>query len=288
MNESSTIERSGLARRRLLGGAVAAGVGLIGAAAAGGRAFAASAPATVPTPPPPAFPSPYARFIWVNGSYNTRDFGGYNVGRCGQVVTGRLWRSADFAAADAAGLAELGTLGLGRVADFRSSAELARGLDVLPDGVTNLFVPIGDPNSAGATILSGPPPPGGETAPEPATLAEFRAYITDHEARTSLGTALRTVAHDDRPFVWHCNSGTYRTGWSCAVLLTILGVATSDIYDDFALSDAALGATYTFPDYLDAAFDQINTVYGSFLRYVENGLHVHMADIIRLRRSLLI
>jgi protein-tyrosine phosphatase len=285
---TTTIERPGIARRRMLGGAVAAGVGVLVASSGAGAAFATTPTATPAcTPPPPAFANPLERFIWVEGSFNTRDFGGYNVGRFQQIRTGRLWRSAGLNHVDAAGVAALATLGLGQVADFRSRVEVARGLDVLPDGVTNLFVPIGDPNAAGA-VLAGPPPPGGETYPLPDTLAEFRAYITETEALTSLGTALRALASDDRPVLWHCNSGTYRTGWTAAVLQTILGVARSDIYDDFALSDLALGATYTFPDYLDAAFNEVHTVYGSFLRYLLEGLGVRLSTIVQLRRHLLI
>ena len=59
------------------------------------------------------------------------------------------------------------------------------------------------------------------------TIAEFQSYITSAEAKSSFGTAIRTLARQRRPFMWHCNSGTYRTGWATAVLHTLLGVEKS-------------------------------------------------------------
>jgi protein-tyrosine phosphatase len=280
---------SGLSRRRLLTGAATAGAGVLFASTLGRPAFAASAP-------PPAFPDPVDRFIWVEGAFNTRDFGGYDVGRR-QIATGMLWRTSALNNVDANGVATLATLNLGIVADFRSHGEVAGGLDVLPAGVRNIFVPIGDPapavQPAGVRIRNmavtpnDPPPPGGLTQPDPATIAEFQSYITSDEAKSSLGTAIRTLARQHKPFMWHCSSGTYRTGWATTVLLTLLGVDQDDVYSEFLLSNLALGGTYAFSQYLDAAFAEANTVYGSFRRYVHEGLHVSAETEMRLRHRLL-
>lgn len=283
-------ESPGLSRRRLLTGAATAGAGVLFASALGRPAYAAH------QPPPNPFPSPIDRALWVEGAFNTRDFGGYDVG-CRQVVTGMLWRSSSLNHVDATGVAALATANLGIVADFRSQAELARGLDVLPAGVQNLFVPIGDPapavQPAGVRIAAGSvapndaPPPGGLTQPDPATIAEFQGYITLDEPKASLGTAIHTLARQHQPFMWHCNSGTYRTGWATAVLLTLLGVGHDDVYSDFLLSNLALGGTYAFAEYLDAAFAEADSVYGSFRKYVHHGLGVSAETEIRLRHRLL-
>lgn len=280
----------GLSRRRLLTGAATAGAGILFASTLGKPAFADQ------QPPPPPFPDPVDRFIWVEGAFNTRDFGGYNAG-CRQIATGMLWRSSALNHVDANGLAALTPLNLGIVADFRSQGELARGLDVLPAGVQNLFVPIGDPapavQPAGARIRSAvvhpndPPPPGGLTQPDPTTIAEFQSYITDDEPKASLGTAIRTLATQTQPFMWHCNSGTYRTGWATTVLLTLLGVSQDDVYSEFLLSNLGLGGTYAFAEYLDAAFAEADTVYGSFRKYVHQGLGVSAETEVRLRHRLL-
>ena len=115
----------GLSRRRLLTGAATAGAGVLFASTLGRPAYAGK---------PPAFPNPVDRAVWVEGAFNTRDFGGY-VARGRQIATGVLWRSSSLNLVDAVGVATLTTLNLGIVADFRSQEELAQGLDVLPTGV---------------------------------------------------------------------------------------------------------------------------------------------------------
>lgn len=297
----SDSQRPGLSRRRLIAAAGAAGLGAL-LVSRSSAAFADT---------PPAYTDPWSRFIYVEGAYNTRDFGGYYTESGRQVAVHQLWRTSSLQHVDANGLAILELVNMRRVADFRSQQELAQGLDVLPAGVTNLFVPIGDPappselpgGSAGtpagdrlAAIFggtsgvtsTGAPPPGGLTSPDPDTIAEFQSYITSTEARQSLGAAINAIADADHPFMWHCNSGTYRTGWASAVLQQILGVSKEDIYADFLLSNLAFGAVYTFNEYLDAAYAEIERVYGTFERYVVVGLGVSATAQLKLRWRLLV
>ena len=268
-----------LSRRRILGYAAAGGVGLLAAPMLGKAAFASG----------PTFPDQFSRFVWIDGAFNTRDFGGYAVGTTKNVAIGRLYRSSSLVHVSDAGLPALTNLKLGIVSDFRSLAEVSsQGHDRLPAGVINLPTPIGDPTAAGA-VLTGPPPPGGFTSPDPGTLAEFESYITAPEARISLGVALNALAWAPiKPFMWHCNSGTYRTGWSTTVLLTLLGVARADVDADFLLSNPVFGVTYAFTEYLDAAFAKANSVYGSFDDYLHHGLAVPPATVNRLRQTLLV
>src|SRR5437773_506668 len=103
-----------LSRRRLLTtAAAAAGVAGLGLAIPGARPAAAS------TPPPPVFPDPLMRFVWVDGAFNVRDFGGYAIG-CRRLPAGRLFRSSSLNHVTSAGVSLLATLNLGQVADFRS------------------------------------------------------------------------------------------------------------------------------------------------------------------------
>src|SRR5262249_35841651 len=151
----------------------------------------------------------------------------------------------------------------------------ARGADLLPEGVRSLLVPVGDPGPGVPAGAAGPPPPGGFAEPQPETLEEFRSYVLLDEARHSFGVALAALAAaDSLPFLWHCNSGTYRTGWATAVLMTALGVDREDVYADFLISNIAFGGTYAFAEYLDAAFEQAEKLYGTFSDFLRDGLGI--------------
>jgi protein-tyrosine phosphatase len=190
-------------------------------------------------------------------------------------------RSASLHRVTDRGLSQLADLHLGNVVDFRRVAEVHDRVDRLPPGVTVVSAPVA------ATIAAGPPT-GGLSAPDPNTQAEFRAYVGNAEARQSFGAGLRVLAAaPERPFLWHCNSGTYRTGWATAVLLTALGVAKGAVYEDFLLSNVAFGGTFAFAEYLDAAFDEATRVFGSFDAYLDHGLGVDQDAQARLRRTLL-
>jgi protein-tyrosine phosphatase len=221
-----------------------------------------------------------SRFLSIDGLFNARDIGGHAAGT--QIVlTGRVFRSASLHRVTDLGLRQLGDLHLGSVVDFRRTAEIGSRVDRLPPGVTAVSTPVS------ATVAAGPPT-GGLTEPDSGTRTEFRAYVGRPESRQSFGAALRALAGaSDRPLLWHCNSGTYRTGWATAVLLTALGVPKDAVYQDFLLSNVAFGATFAFTEYLDAAFDEVTTTFGSFDAYLDRGLGVDQDAQARLRRALL-
>jgi protein-tyrosine phosphatase len=145
---------------------------------------------------------------------------------------------------------------------------------------------VAEPVSGAATGRSGPPT-GGLSAADPATNEEFSTYVTSAASRASFGGALRVLASSDAPMLWHCNSGTYRTGWATAVLLTALGVPRAQVYADFLLSNQAFGATYAFADYLDTAFGTATSTFGSFAGYLERGLGVGTDVQDQLKHALL-
>jgi protein-tyrosine phosphatase len=259
-----------VSRRRLIQTAFAAGAGL------------ALTPACSLLDPAGAQPPGQRdrRFLTIDGVFNARDLGGHPAGTR-TVVTGRVFRSASLNRVADQGLRQLADLHLNYVVDFRRTAEIGARVDRLPHGVTVLSAPIA------ATVTAGPPT-SGLTSPAPSTTAEFRAYVGNPAARQSFGSALRALAAaPDRPVLWHCNSGTYRTGWATAVLLTALGVPKDAVYADFLLSNVAFGATFAFAEYLDAAFDEAIHVFGSFEAYLDEGLGIGQDAQDRLRRALL-
>ncbi|MCW3841729.1 tyrosine-protein phosphatase, partial [Micromonospora yasonensis] len=113
------------------------------------------------------------------------------------------------------------------------------------------------------------------------------------------------------PLLFHCSAGKDRTGWLSVVLLTALGVDEAAIRADYlrhnelteSLREVLLAAMTrqqpdldpaiarplleVRPDYLDAAYDQVRRVYGSFGAYLRDGLGVTDATVAALRANLL-
>jgi protein-tyrosine phosphatase len=272
----SHVRATGLNRRRLLGAAGATGLGLL---LAPGLTDAASAHRPRPTPKPTI--DPKTRFRDVQGAMNVRDIGGYTTTGGETVKWGTAIRGGNLVRLTDLGVSQFAALGVKAVVDMRSLRELGiNGPDRVPTGVGVLQAPVGD------TPPSAPPAPPGATA-DPAILAEFQSYVTAAEPQAAFGAALRRVAAGGRPFYFHCSSGTYRTGWAVAVLMTALRVERSQVYDEFLLSNLWFGAQYAWPDYLDAAFAQATQSFGSFERYLRKGLGVNDDTVESLRESLL-
>jgi protein-tyrosine phosphatase len=105
------------------------------------------------------------------------------------------------------------------------------------------------------------------------------------------------------PTVFHCTAGKDRTGWAQAVFLSILRVPRSTIVEDYLLTNefmqgdalesvrqsigAARSKVIANPAALDAAFDQVAKEFGSFDRYLHQGLHLSDVTLAALRKNFL-
>jgi len=107
--------------------------------------------------------------------------------------------------------------------------------------------------------------------------------------------------------VYHCSAGKDRTGWATAVLLTALGVPRETVMADYLASNgylveknramfsamppqqaAKLEPVFTVrAAYLNAAFDEVDKRYGSFDRYLKEGLGLDAVALARLRARFL-
>ncbi len=227
---------------------------------------------------------PRLRFVDVEGTFNLRDAGDWRAPGGRRIKRGVIYRGCALGRVTDFGLTQLAALNLAVDINFLSNRELATASpDRLPPGVPVLNTPVGDDEEA-----SEPTAPD-TSKPDEGVLAEFRGYITGTQALASFGTALRRIIDlNGRPFYLHCNSGTYRTGWATAVLMTALGVDRAQVDQEFLLSNLTFGVQYAWTEYLDAAFDQIHRSFGTFDRYLSRGLGVHKPDLCRLERALLV
>ncbi|MFE9488645.1 tyrosine-protein phosphatase [Streptomyces sp. NPDC006641] len=111
-------------------------------------------------------------------------------------------------------------------------------------------------------------------------------FVGADYAFRDLVTAVAT--NDSGATVYHCSSGKDRTGWSTAVLLTLLGVPRETVEADFLASNDYLGNPKAVElSWLRAAFDEVDHLYGDFDTYVREGLRLDDATVAALRTKLL-
>lgn len=253
------------------------------------------------------------RHIDFDAIENFRDFGGYSTA-CGRgLVSGRLYRSGHHAHATEEDLARLQALGVVAIVDLRQPNERARepsrrwagfdGLvvenDILSslDWVSELAV---SPLTAESLVAD--------------TLKHYRANVFEPRLIDLFGRFLQSVGTADGAVVVHCAAGKDRTGLACAFLHHIAGVHHDDMIADYLMtndesrlerkvahaggfveglvgrrpSDEALKAwVQVYPEYLDAAFDEIRGRCGSIDRYLEDVLGLDAALRDRLHARLL-
>ena len=243
---------------------------------------------------------------------NLRDIGGYRTTDGRWVKMGMIYRSDQLDRLSDSDLGAMGELGLALVADLRTASERSREPDRLPAGAEHLVLDVaadshglgGDMRQAMTLINSGK---------GAAMLTEAnREFVSLNSARTAYSALLgRIGAEYAGPTLYHCTAGKDRTGWATAVILTILGVPRETVMADYLASNdylrakneailAAAGSASTpiarehlepvlgvRAAYIEAGFAEVDKRYGSFDRYVREGLGLDDAAIDRLRATLL-
>ncbi|WP_420881005.1 tyrosine-protein phosphatase [Rhodococcus sp. (in: high G+C Gram-positive bacteria)] len=240
---------------------------------------------------------------------NFRDIAGTGAGYVGfgglHVNSGVFYR-ANALTPDPTDLGTLDSLGLTAVYDLRTDQEIAAKPDVLPDGVrySRIQVLAADPSGDIAGLRS----------PEEARAYVqdgYRSTVNDATSRSGYRQLLTELADTTGPQVFHCTAGKDRTGWATALLLGIAGVPRETITTDYLLSNdysadtiratldqitAAKGpeAAEIYrqligvdASYLEASFAEVDANYGSFDRYLVDGLGLSLSTVAKLRVKLL-
>lgn len=254
---------------------------------------------------------------------NLRDLGGWQGTDGGKVRFGRLYRSTDFRNLPADKLDLLDPLRLRTVYDLRSASErealpdpVLTGvtdvpLDVLADVVASFAGNTGkimsDPKAMLAAMKALDAHPGALVSVMTST---YQSIVSADSAKSSYRRFyLGLLGEDEAPSLFHCSTGKDRTGWAAASFLSLMGVSRDDVYADYLLTNDRLvpalkpifdefAAAGGDPDellpvlgvrreYLDAAFGEVESAFGSLAGYFSGGLGIDDAAQAKLREAYL-
>lgn len=243
------------------------------------------------------------RHIDFEAIENFRDFGGYGTA-CGRgLKAGRLFRSGHHHHATDADLARMRALGVAAIVDLRQASERQREPSRRWEGFAG-FVVENDLNSGFDWVADLATSP---MTPEwffDHTLSHYRLNPFEPRLVDLYSRFLRSVADADGAVVVHCAAGKDRTGVACAFLHHVAGVSHEDMLADFLLTndearlqrkmrsngdfvermtgrrpseEALRVSAQVFPEFLDAAFDEIRGRCGSIETYMATVLGLDVA-----------
>jgi len=207
-----------------------------------------------------------------------------------------LYRSDHLGALDANDAREIVALGVTRVLDFRGVQERASAACRLP-GVTVHSLPIeptivqklGELLAAGHRLTA---------ADVTAHMQEtYRGFVRHNTAR--FAEFFGHLLASDEPTVFHCTAGKDRTGFAAALLLKAVGASDEEVMHDYLLTnerlvlpaeprmglsrEAMMVLWRVEPEYLRAAFDEVEHLHGSLEAYFRDGLALGPEGRERLR-----
>jgi protein-tyrosine phosphatase len=257
------------------------------------------------------------RQLPLQGGRNFRDLGGYQTTDGRRTRWGRLYRSGVMHRLTDEDCTQLSSLGIRVICDLRTPGERHREPTRLPTQAIEVMEWDYDHRHisfraqlSGQEVLS----------PEVVRGCMLKIYRSLPQLLAEqFGGLLQRVAADDTPLVFHCSAGKDRTGIASALILSTLGVPRDQIFADYILTNSAMdleaehftrgagqigiGDEYSmlhrttpeirapllraFPEYLDAAFTQIESDHGSVANYLAERLGVSDELQQRMRVTLL-
>jgi protein-tyrosine phosphatase len=245
---------------------------------------------------------------------NLRDLGGYTTSDGTTVVGGLVYRANQLSGVSLADMEKLTALNLENAYDLRTAEESEKRPDELPPGVNYVWLDVlADSPQAGPAqlekVMQDPKAAnealgGGKV--EEAFRQSYREFVSLPSAQREFGKLFLGLGDEEQlPAVFHCTTGKDRTGWAAAALLTLLGVPEDVVMEDYLRSNeyilpayrkvidgfVAAGGEPQIPrailgvkeEYLAAAFDEMETRYGTIDNYFSEGLGISAAQQIALQ-----
>lgn len=242
------------------------------------------------------------RVIPLTGGSNFRDLGGYRTASGKTVRKGKLFRTAHMAGLTDTDLVTIGALGIRTICDFRGPDEVRTSPTRLPSNAPEIHMLSIMPKVGGSVrqIMEAGEARGQDV--RDLITEAYRAYAREH-VNQYRAFFERLTADDRYPIVFHCAAGKDRTGFAAAIALTALGVPRDTVMEDYLLTNTHWRSTSSLPanahpevrkallgahpEYLEAAFEGLDSHFGSFDAYLEKGLGVDADRRARLHALLL-
>jgi protein-tyrosine phosphatase len=252
--------------------------------------------------------------IKIRSVPNLRDLGGWQTGDGGRVRYGLAYRGVELDKLQGDDMIAFTNLGIRSIYDLRTEPERSAQPDNVPPGTEYIVVDVlkdasgaapaqlmkalGDPKAAEQMLGGGKAVALFEHGYRqivslPSALAGFRRLFTD------------LLRKEHVPAFFHCTTGKDRTGWAAAALLTLSGVPDELVMHEYLLTNEqllpalqpvfdhfqSLGGNPELlrpilgvqEEYLEAAFDEMRSRFGTIEGYFANGLGIDEAAQTALR-----
>lgn len=247
---------------------------------------------------------------------NLRDVGGYTTREGVVLRRGLLFRSDQLNPVSEADLQKLGALKLKNDFDLRTADERSARPDQTPPGVSNVWLDVladadqlgpaqleplmRDPKRANAELGGG--------KVDAIFIEAYRSFVSLPSAKAAYRRLFMSLADDaSLPALFHCTTGKDRTGWAAAAFLSLMGASRDVVMQDYLQSNryilpayksqidsfVAAGGDREIPEsllgvkaaYLDAAFDEMTSKYGTIQDYFSKALDIDTATQKRLTKK---
>ncbi len=249
------------------------------------------------------------RYIKVKGIHNLRDVGGLFTKKGYQMKWGMLFRADKLSDIEEGDEERLLPLHISTIVDFRSQWEAEEEPDKWPnyEEIRYVHLPIGGSTLKRDELMEKIKEP--EFDAEQFMIDANRSFIesSSNQYRQFFELLLDESTY---PILFHCSAGKDRTGLATALILSALGIEKQIIMDEYLMSNyylheskekrleqAAmfLGVNHTHlrplmevkVEYLEAAFQAIEEIYGSVDQYLSEALNIGPEEKERLRELLL-
>jgi protein-tyrosine phosphatase len=255
------------------------------------------------------------RLIPLQGGRNFRDLGGYVTSDGRRVRWGRLFRSGVMSYLTAQDHEYLEPIGIRVLCDFRTRRE--REYEPTRWGPRTVSYLQWDYDARNVSLRAFLP--GNDFSPEIARSAMKELYRKfPSRFQEQYAGLFKKLAAGEVPLVFSCSAGKDRTGLAAALLLASLGVIPEQVMADYVLTDSAVDLEKALfahprtsvglddhshlaavsresrapllkalPEYLQAAFEQIERDHGSLSAYVRAALGVNDEMLQGIRTHLL-
>ena len=249
--------------------------------------------------------------INLKNTFNLRTIGGIKTKNNKIVKKGILFRSDNLARLNTLDLHYLNMLNIKRIVDFRSFNEVDKEPNILPDNVDYINMPISSDKKISKEI---------HLILNNILNKDMKDYLIEANRNFVLeNTNIFSnfvkdfIESEGQCTLFHCTAGKDRTGFATAIILSILDVPREVIIEEYLFSNYCIERTINqqlakvckimdiehkdcykiMPlmivdiDYINEAFQTIDSQYGNIDNYIKNGLKISDDEINKLKNIML-